>query len=684
VVVEEPEADNQPPTAQPFVSPRTGPAPLYVHFEARASDPDGDVLTYLWDFGQGDGPSDQSTSSHAHVTYAEPGRYTATLTVSDGKGGTYEDEFEIAVTGEAPRVSIEATPTSGPAPLPVAFDISAMDDQGGPLSYTWDFGDGTTYTGPKPPLNHVYTASGSYTATLTVTDPDGNKGSDSVEISVDALPEIDATATPDTGDAPLEVDFSTVVTTEGELSAFADGTATYPDLTGTASMVRSRDTTVTTLDVSGLKPAAAHMVHVHEQSCANGNGGAHFRFDTDLPFSEENEIWLPFTSKADGTSGEVVVTSDQRAGSKAMAIVIHDPDNPAKRIGCVDLDPSVDGLTYAWDFGDGEQGEGADPTHTYTEPGTYEATVTVSMQGGTDEVTDTVEVVVNGDDPIDPTDPVASTVTATATPSEVTVGDTTQVSVDVKADGATPTGEVTLTGGGKSYGPTALEGGTATFTVGPFTEPGTVAFTAAYAGSDEVAAGEGKVTVTVKAKPAPGDTTAPETTITGGPKGQGRGPAATFTFTSSEPGSTFECSLDGGAWAACSSPATFNKLGQGEHELRVRATDKAGNTDASPAVQTWTVDRGKPTVKVLKGPQATKDRTPTVRARLSDRYDDLRARDVKVRFGGRAAAKVRVNRKGVMVATAKRLAPGRHRVVLKVRDEAGNKRTVRFWITVRR
>ncbi|MBM7513499.1 PKD repeat protein [Nocardioides cavernae] len=684
VVVEEPAADNQPPTAQPYVSPRTGPAPLYVHFEARASDPDGDALTYLWDFGQGDGPSDQSTSSHAHVTYAEPGRYTATLTVSDGKGGTYEDEFEIAVTGEAPRVSIEATPTSGPAPLPVAFEISAIDDQGGPLSYTWDFGDGTTYTGPKPPLNHVYTASGSYAATLTVTDPDGNKGSDSVEISVDALPEIEATATPDTGDAPLDVDFSTVVTTAGELSAFADGTATYPDLTGTASMVRSRDTTVTTLDVTGLKPNAAHMVHVHEQSCSNGNGGAHFRFDTDLPFSEENEIWLPFTSKADGTSGEVVVTSDQRAGSKAMAIVIHDPDNPAKRIGCVDLDPSIDGLTYAWDFGDGEQGEGADATHTYTEPGTYEATVTVSMQGGTDEVTDTVEVVVTGDDPVDPTDPVASTVTATATPSEVTVGDTTKVSVDVKAEGTTPTGEVTLTGGGKSYGPTSLEGGTATFTVGPFTEPGTVTFTAAYAGSDEVAAGEGKATVTVKAKPAPGDTSAPETTITDGPKGQGRGPAATFTFTSSEPGSTFECSLDGGAWAACSSPATFTKLGQGEHELRVRATDKAGNTDASPAALTWTVDRGKPTVKVLTGPQATKDRTPTVRARLSDRYDDLRARDVKVRFGDRAAAKVRVNRKGVMVATAKPLAPGRHRVVLTVRDEAGNKSTVRFWITVSR
>ncbi|MCY4726180.1 PKD domain-containing protein [Nocardioides sp. STR2] len=683
VVVEEPGADNQPPTANPLVDPRVGAAPLYVHFEARASDPDGDTLTYLWDFGQGDGPSDVSTSSHAHVTYAEPGRYTATLTVSDGKGGTYEDEFEIAVTGEAPRVSIEATPTSGSAPLPVAFDISAIDDQGGPLTYAWDFGDGTTYTGPKPPLNHVYTASGSYTATLTVTDPDGNKGSDSVEISVDALPEIDATATPDTGDAPLEVDFSTVVTTEGELSAFADGTATYPDLTGTASMVRSRDTTVTTLDVTGLKPNAAHMVHVHEQSCANGNGGAHFRFDTDQPFSEANEIWLPFTSKADGASGEVVVTSDQRAGSKAVALVIHDPDNPAKRIGCVDLDPSTDGLTYAWDFGDGEQAEGADPTHTYTEPGTYEATVTVSREGGTDEVTDTVQVVVGGDDPTDPTDPVASTVTARATPAEVTVGDTTKVAVEVTADGTTPSGQVTLSGGGKSYGPAALEGGTATFTAGPFTEPGTVELTASYAGSDEVAAGEGTVTVTVKAKPAPGDTTAPETTITDGPQGQGRGPAATFTFTSSEPGSTFECSLDGGAWAACGSPATFTRLGQGEHELRVRATDKAGSTDASPAARTWTVDRGKPTVKVL-GRQATKDRTPTVRARLQDRYDNLRARDVKVLFGGRKAASVRVTRKGLLVATSRTLAPGRHRVVLVVRDEAGNKRVVRWWLTVRR
>ena len=339
------------------------------------------------------------------------------------------------------------------------------------------------------------------------------------------------------------------------------------------------------------------------------------------------------------------------------------------------------GLTYAWDFGDGESGEGADPTHTYTEAGTYTATVTVGSQDGTDEVTDSVEVVVTGDDP---TDPVASTVTATAAPAEVRVGGTSQVSVRVAAEGADPTGQVTLTGGGRTYGPASLTDGAATFAVGPFADPGTVTFTADYAGNADVRPGEATVTVTVKALPGPGDTTPPDTTVTSGPQGQSRGPAATFAFASSEPGSTFQCSLDGGAWVGCSSPATFTRLAQGEHELRVRATDTAGNTDASPAVRTWTVDRGRPKVRLVSGTDATPDRTPTLRARVGDRFDRLRARDVKVTFGGVAAATVRVSARGLLVATARALAPGRHRVVVRVRDEAGNTRTTRWWIRVLR
>ena len=64
--------------------------------------------------------------------------------------------------------------------------------------------------------------------------------------------------------------------------------------------------------------------------------------------------------------------------------------------------------------------------------------------------------------------------------------------------------------------------------------------------------------------------------------------------------------------------------------------------------------------------------------------DRLRARDVKVTFDGTVARKVRVTAKGMLVATAKPLAPGRHRVVVTVRDGAGNTRTSRWWIRVLR
>jgi hypothetical protein len=85
------------------------------------------------------------------------------------------------------------------------------------------------------------------------------------------------------------------------------------------------------------------------------------------------------------------------------------------------------------------------------------------------------------------------------------------------------------------------------------------------------------------------DTVPPETTITSGPSGTVNSSSASFSFTSSEPGSTFACSLDGGAYEACSSPRSYTGLSVGPHTFRVRATDPAGNTDGSPAERTWNV-----------------------------------------------------------------------------------------------
>jgi myo-inositol-hexaphosphate 3-phosphohydrolase len=81
----------------------------------------------------------------------------------------------------------------------------------------------------------------------------------------------------------------------------------------------------------------------------------------------------------------------------------------------------------------------------------------------------------------------------------------------------------------------------------------------------------------------------PQTTITSGPSGTVTSTSATFEFSSSEEDSTFACSLDGAAFADCTSPATYSGLAKGMHAFRVRATGAGGTVDPTPAERTWTV-----------------------------------------------------------------------------------------------
>jgi len=92
--------------------------------------------------------------------------------------------------------------------------------------------------------------------------------------------------------------------------------------------------------------------------------------------------------------------------------------------------------------------------------------------------------------------------------------------------------------------------------------------------------------------PAAADTAAPDTAITAGPKKKELKKKATFEFTSTEPGSTFQCKLDDGGFEACTSPEEV-KAGKGKHTFEVRARDGAGNVDPTPAVRKWTVKKKK-------------------------------------------------------------------------------------------
>jgi CSLREA domain-containing protein len=81
----------------------------------------------------------------------------------------------------------------------------------------------------------------------------------------------------------------------------------------------------------------------------------------------------------------------------------------------------------------------------------------------------------------------------------------------------------------------------------------------------------------------------PQTKLLAGPKRKSHSRTAKFKFSSSEPGSTFQCKLDGKPFKACGSPKTYKHLKPGKHVFKVRAVDSAGSADPQPAKRKFTV-----------------------------------------------------------------------------------------------
>ena len=172
---------NSLPVITASANPKSGRAPLTVSFTSSATDDDGTIESYSWDFGDGETSNEQNPMH----TYELKSNYLAVLTVTDNNGGTNTKNIWIYAKGNTPPIAKPtADKTSGSAPLTVKFTSSASDIDGTVISYSWDFKDGSTSTQQNP--THLFNAVGTYQVILTVEDNEGATGTFTVTIKVSA------------------------------------------------------------------------------------------------------------------------------------------------------------------------------------------------------------------------------------------------------------------------------------------------------------------------------------------------------------------------------------------------------------------------------------------------------------------------------------------------------------------
>jgi PKD repeat protein len=315
------------------------PGTLGVQFTSTSS---GQVAAYNWDFGDGS----TSTEQNPQHTYATPGDYTVTLTVTDANGTS--DNTQQAVTVAQP---LEAAFTASPVldSLSVQFTSTST----GPIAaYNWDFGDGNTSTEQNP--LHTYAVPGDYTVTLTVTDANG--GSDNTQQNVSVTQPISAsfTAAPDAND-PLSVQFTSQVTGNIVIYSwdFGDGgTNNDPNPRHTYAAAGTYNVTLTVTDANGATTNATQQVTVTAPAATAA----------------------PLTLEIGATPTEVDPLTYQFSATTNGSLV-----------------------TYTWDFGDGTTSNEPNPQHTFPNAGTYTVTLNATDANGQPlTATTTVEVVGGG------------------------------------------------------------------------------------------------------------------------------------------------------------------------------------------------------------------------------------------------------------------------------------------------
>jgi PKD repeat protein len=171
--------------ASPNVAPVASLVPsctgLDCSFDGSGSvDPDGSIVAWSWTFGDGA----TATGASAMHSYTAAGTYPVTLTVTDDKGATTTASRSVSVAPVANKAPTAAATASCDV-FVCSFDATGSVDPDGQIaSYAWDFGDGSSGTGVT--ASHTYPRSGSFTATLTVTDDAGATAEQQLSVSPSA------------------------------------------------------------------------------------------------------------------------------------------------------------------------------------------------------------------------------------------------------------------------------------------------------------------------------------------------------------------------------------------------------------------------------------------------------------------------------------------------------------------
>ncbi|CAN5874336.1 hypothetical protein BH18ACT11_BH18ACT11_00830 [soil metagenome] len=641
---------NQPPIARATANPTSGPTPLTVSFDGTSSsDADGSTLTHDWDL-DGDGAYDDSTSPQPTYTYNAAGNYQIGLRVTDGQGAsdTLDQSLTISAGNTAPTATIDSplSTTKWKVGDTISFSGSATDQQDGALGaskLTWTLimhhcsSENSCHEHRVQDFAGV--ASGSFVAPdheypsylelrLTATDSGGLTNTKSVRLDPKTT-ELTFRSEPSglqltVGSASGTTPFSRTVIAGSKNSMSAPSPQT---LGGTNYEFASwSDSGAQSHDI--VAPDAANTYTATYRPAAT-TGTQSFTSAADAGLTE----LAPTTNNGTATSLKVDGDDPDPGGGDLYAGIRWDlsqlPSGATVTSASVTLNitnpsPQTYGaheLKKTWNEGQ----------LSWNQAATGTPWATAGAKGATDRGAQIASLTPTNIAPYSFSLPASVVQGWLSTPSSnngIVLAHTTNYDgfvFDTREGAQPPKLSVTYTSGGADTTPpeTTIDSGpsgtltnsSASFTFssnegnssfeckldagafGSCTSPKSYSGLSDGSHTFEVRAKDvsgntdatpATRTWTVNTAPLP-DTTPPETTINSGPSGTVRSASASFTFSSSETGSTFECRLDNGAYAPCTSPKNYTNLSKGSHTFNVRAKDGAGNVDATPATRTWKV-----------------------------------------------------------------------------------------------